>query len=447
MNNKYLILFTVVIGAFVGNLEAVLPNTAMSVMADSLDASVHSATWILSIYTLLFATFMPLASKIGWMIGNRKLYIWSLLLFSLFSLLCGLTDNLVLLVLFRAFQGIVISACLPCAMMMISRHFQAEERGKAMGILGMVVASSTAIGAPLGGILTDSLGWHSIFSIVAPVAFLGALFSLLLIPKENVNQAKGSFDGKGAVFFSSFVIFLMLFISNAGKDGIFSAANVVLAILSAITFVAFLKTEKRVESPFIPLQLFRNASFNSISISRALQMAMLYGALFLIPLYWSKVYQHMPKETGLALFLLPIVIMLFSPIAGNFIDRWGSKRFMLLGMGSASLGALGLTVFPGDVWSVGMTIHLILLGIGFAMMQSSAMTAVTLVLPRDLMNVGVGIFNMLTFTGGTIGLSLFSAVLDYTGFQWVFLLMFLAGLTGFLVSLRANVPAGRKTQN
>lgn len=446
MSKKYLILFAIVIGAFVGNLEAALPNTAVSVITQSLGSSVEVTTWILTIYTLLFATFMPLSSKIGAIIGNRKLYIWSLAIFSVFSILCGLTNSLALLIIFRALQGIAISACLPCAMIIISQHFDARERGKAMGILGMVVASSTAIGAPLGGILTDYLGWHSIFYIVAPVSILGFLLSLYVIPKDEPKTNKTSFDLKGAVYFLAFTIFLMLLISNAGKYGVISVSNGILALLCIVAFMVFIFTEKRVNSPFIPLQLFKDVSFNSISISRALQMAMLYGTLFLIPLYWTKVYNLSAKETGLALFLLPITMMIVSPIVGSLIDKLGSKIFMLLGMSITSLGALGLVLIPGSIWSINMTINLIVLGIGFAMMQSSSMAAVTMVLPKNLLNVGVGIFNMLTFTGGTIGLSVLSSLVEYINFNGVFLIMLGAGLIETILSIKVKLPSQIETQ-
>lgn len=419
-----------------------MPNTAVSVITHSLGTSVEISTWILTIYTLLFATFMPLSSKIGGIIGNRKLYILSLAFFSIFSILCGLTNNLVWLIIFRALQGIAVSACLPCAMVIISQHFHEKERGKAMGILGMVVASSTAIGAPLGGIMTDYLGWHSIFYIVAPVSILGFLLSLYVIPKDKeLTRNKASFDLKGATYFSVFTIFLMLLISNAGKNGIFSLFNGILALLCIVTFIAFIFTEKRVDSPFIPLQLFQNVSFNSTSVSRALQMAMLYSSLFLIPLYWSNVYNLNPKQTGLALFLLPITMMIVSPIVGNFIDRFGSKLFMILGMSFTSLGSLGLVLMPGSIWSINMTMNLILLGMGFAMMQSSSMAAVTLVLPKNFLNVGVGIFNMLTFTGGTIGLSVISSLIEYLDFKGVFFIMLLEGLLGAILSLKVKVQS------
>ncbi|AYV68700.1 hypothetical protein C2I06_18440 [Niallia circulans] len=446
MNKKYLILFTVIIGAFVGNLEAVLPNTAVSVISQSLGTSVEVTTWVLTIYTLLFATFMPLASKIGSIIGNRNLYIWSLAMFTLFSLLCGFTNSLGLLIIFRALQGISIAACLPCAMVIISQHFDAKERGKAMGILGMVVASSTAIGAPLGGILTDYLGWHSIFYIIVPVTVIGFLLSLYVLPKEEVTRTRSSFDLKGAIYFSAFIIFLMLLISNAGKYGVVSLVNGIFAILIIVAFIAFIRTEKQVNSPFIPLDLFQNGAFNSVSISRALQMAMLYGALFLIPLYWSNVYNLTPKETGLALFLLPVTIMIISPIVGGLIDRFGSKPFMVIGMIFTSLGSLGLVFMPGTIWSINMTINLILLGIGFAMMQSSSMAAVTLVLPKNLLNVGVGIFNMLTFTGGTLGLTIFSSLVNYIHFKGVFLIMLIAGLLGVLILLKVKASSKVESQ-
>lgn len=435
MKNKYFVLFTLVIGSFVGNLEAAMPNTAINTISQNLGASVASTTWVLTAYTLLFAVFMPLMSKVGEIIGHHKLYISSLLIFTLFSIACGVTNNLILLILFRALQGISIASCLPSAMVIIAHHFAPNERGKAMGILGMIVASSTAVGAPLGGILTQAYSWHAIFLAVVPISFIGFLLSFIALKDEKWEPKKVKFDIFGATFFIVSMILLMLFISTISKTGLSNLMSVCLGTAMLIFFLLFIFTERKVKEPFIPLTLFSHFSFDAISLSRALQMALMYCSLFLLPLYWTSTYNLNSNQTGFALFILPLTIMIISPIVGNFIDIHGSKIFMSSGMFLASLGSLGLFFFPGTVWSINMTVNLILLGLGFSMMQASSMAAVTLVLPNNLMNSGVGIFNMLTFVGGTIGLSTISAIVGTIGFHLSFGIMSLIGITGFILVL------------
>lgn len=439
MNNKYLILIVVVIGAFLGNLEAAIPNAAISTIEENLNSNVQTTTWVLTIYTLLFATAMPIASKLGSILGHRNLYIYSLFLFSIFSILCGVVNDINLLIIFRALQGISISASLPCAMIIIAQQFNQSERGKAMGIFGMTIAASTAIGAPLGGVLSGYLGWQSMFYIVAPLGFIGVILSIIFLPRENKEKQKISFDIVGATSFSLFVILLMVLISNLTKGALFSIGNIILLVLTVILFVIFIRKENKIKEPFIPLSLFKYRDFINVSLSRTIQMALLYGSLFAIPLYWSRTYSVSTENTGIGLFILPLTIMIISPISGNLIDKFGSKIFMILGMIFSTLGMFILVVMPGDLWSVSMTTSLVLLGIGFAMMQSSSMSAVTLTLPKEYLSIGVGIFNMITFTGGTIGLSIFSSLISTFNFNVTFLVMTILSFIAILLILKVKI--------
>lgn len=430
MQQKYRILIVVIFGAFIGNLEAVMPNAALSTIMKELNTSVATGTWILTIYTLLFATFMPVFGKVGDMIGHQRLYIWSLLAFSIATLFCGLSRSTETLIIWRAIQGISIAPSLPAAMAIVSRHFTSEERGKAMGILGMIVAASTAMGAPLGGLITQYFGWPAMFYLSLPVALVGLVVSMIVLPKGEPRQGWAKFDWVGAIFFTASIIFGMLFLTQGSSKGWAFSGTWIYFAAFLLCFVVFLLIQLRVASPFIPLRLFSNSTFNAVSFIRALQMSILYGSMFLVPLYWVRETHATTGTAGVGLFILPLTIMIAAPIAGRLTDRRGSKGVVSIGMILTAIGSAGLLFFSSTVQSPVMWANLIVLGTGFGFVQSSSMTAVTFSLSRDLFGVGLGVFNMLTFVGGTLGLSIFGTLVGSAGFQINYLIMIFAGIVG-----------------
>lgn len=155
---KNWILAAVLFGVFVSTMQGTIPNAALPQILEDLHASAASGTWILTIYLLLFAVSMPLFGKVGDMIGHQRLYLLSLVAFSVATLFCGLSESAATLIFWRALAGVAIGPSLPAAMAIVSHYFAAEERGKAMGLLGAAAAASNAIGAPLGGFLTQYAG-------------------------------------------------------------------------------------------------------------------------------------------------------------------------------------------------------------------------------------------------------------------------------------------------
>lgn len=433
MKNKYVILMVVLFGAFVGNLEAVMPNAAVSTIVKELNTSVATGTWILTIYTLLFATFMPAFGKVGDMIGHQRLYTGSLLAFSVATLFCGLSRSTESLIIWRAIEGISIAPSLPAAMAIISRHFTSEERGKAMGIFGMIVAASTALGAPLGGVITQYLGWTAMFYLSIPISLIGLVISIIFLQKGEPRQGWAKFDWIGAIFFSASIIFGMLFLTQGSKGWNSSSPWLDFAAF-VLCFVIFFVVQNRTASPFIPLRLFSYSTFNAVSLIRALQMSILYGSQFLIPLYWVRMTHATTGAAGIGLFILPLAIMISAPIAGRLTDQQGGKGVVTIGMILTAIGSAGLLFFSSTVTSPVMWFNLIILGVGFGFVQSSSMTAVTFSLSKELFGVGLGVFNMLTFVGGTLGLSIFGTLVGSAGFKMNYLIMIICGIIGSVLA-------------
>ncbi len=412
-----------------------MPNAALSRMLIALHATVAGGTWILTIYTLLFAVTMPAFGTAGDRVGHERLYVWSLVTFSITMIFSGLSRTLLELIVWRALAGISIAPSLPAAMAIASKHFPAKERGKAMGILGMAIAASTAIGVPVGGIIGQYAGWPAVFYAGIPVALIGIVLSLIVLPKGERRKASGRFDFFGMVYFTAGSICLMFILTMSSAANWRTPAIWIVLLCAVGSAVAFVVAEQRSAEPFLPLRLFRAAPFMAVSLIRALQMAVLYGVLFLLPLYWEQVRREAASSAGLGLLILPLVIMIAAPVAGQLTDRWGSRTLVVVGMFATALGSCGLLINFGGVGNPLMLASMVVLGAGFGFVQSASMTAATLLLPRDRFGVGLGVFNMLTFVGGTMGLALFGSLTISAGFRADYAVMTAAGLTGAILAL------------
>ncbi len=191
----------------------------------------------------------------------------------------------------RALQGFAIAPALPSAMALITEHFAWDDRGRAMGILGTVVAASTALAAPLGGVLTHWMGWPTMFAVAVPIASVGAAVSLWQL---GWDQARGvssprPFDYRGALLFTPAVIVLMVWLHTVPTQGFTGLMPVVELASTLGLFVTWYWHNKRSAHPFFPTALLRHKRFRGISGIRAVQMAILYGVLLLVPVYWETV--------------------------------------------------------------------------------------------------------------------------------------------------------------
>ncbi len=435
------ILVAVLFGSFVGNLEAIMPNAGLPHLVKTLHTSLSQGTWVLTIYILLFATSMPLLGKLGDRLGHSRLYVLSLSIFSVASVACALSPTILWLIVARALQGLSIAPALPSAMAIIAEHFDSESRGRAMGILGMVVAGSTALGAPLGGVLTHLMGWPAMFWVTAPLALIGVGVSLRTfsrLPERVGRKHPLQIDWGGATLFTAGVILLMMWLSTASTQGWVSQTSWVEGGGVVVVFWCYRWQSRRATVPFIPGTLWHHRRFRGISGVRALQMVVLYGVLFLLPIYWETTQHATPAAAGLGLLTLPLSMMVSAPWAGRASDRYGSRRIVALGMFLTAIGSVAIGGWPGNVANPLMIGSLIVLGIGFGFVQSASMTAVSFTLTAEIKGIALGIFNMLTFVGGTLGLALFGGLVSHSGgFRESFALMAVAGFFGMALAHRS----------
>ena len=250
IEQKWKVLIVVSIGVFMGTLNGSIVNIANPTIAEVFSISMTEVQWVVTVYMLVVTATMLFFGKLGDKIGSHRLYVVGFAVFSLGSLVCGLSQSFPMLIGARIFQAIGGSILMATGLGLVSNAFPQEEKGKAIGMVGAVVGVGNLSGASIGGLLLQSFSWQSIFYLNVPVGILGALLGIFfLTPQQKNNEIKG-FDLPGILLFASATTVALLAINNQGGHGVF------LGLGAAILLILLILWEKRSKEPFLDMPLF-----------------------------------------------------------------------------------------------------------------------------------------------------------------------------------------------
>jgi DHA2 family florfenicol/chloramphenicol resistance protein-like MFS transporter len=331
-------------------------------------------------------------------------------------------------------------------MAIIAEVFPADQRGGALGFWATANGAGHGFGPVISGLLVQYLGWPAVFWFNAALSLLGLALIWVVVPTDH-KQARERFDLVGAVTLTAAMILLMFNLSE-GLQGAFSPAVISALWLGwAVLFGFFIFSQLRLRQPFVNLRLFTNSGFGVVTFVSAAQLFCLFGLQLLLPLFLINVQGRTTGNAGLLILPLATTLALISPAAGRLSDKIGSRLTCLLGMGLVALIGLGLTLWTAATTPAIIVIMLTLMGIGMGMTQSPTANAVTLVIDKTQLGVALGIFNMLRFVSGTIGATIFGAVLERGGtsalpaFRMDFVLFALvAGVAALLAMKMPTAP-------
>src|SRR5918996_4406528 len=256
MERKWWTLLVVCVATFMLLLDITVVNTALPDIQDDLDASFTDLQWVIDAYTLTLAAFTLSAGSLGDRIGRRRVFAWGLAIFTLSSLACALAPTADALNIARAFQGVGGAVMFALSLALIAQEFQGREMGTATGIYGATIGGAVAIGPLVGGAMTDSLGWESIFCLNVPIG-LAAIAVTYLRLRETRDPNASRIDWAGLVTFSSSLFLLVLGLLRGNNEGWGSPLIVALLAGAAVLMAGFLFIETRVKEPMLPLHLFK----------------------------------------------------------------------------------------------------------------------------------------------------------------------------------------------
>lgn len=330
-------------GTFMVNVDSSVVNVALPVMQHQFALPIATLQWVVTAYLLAITGVLPVMGQLADRLGRREVFVVGTATFIVGSLLCALSPDFEWLVMARVFQGLGGAIIMANVMAIIALIFAPDQRGKALGLIGSVVAAGTLAGPPLGGILTAAFGWQSIFWINIPFGLWGLWGSYHYLPHFPRDQTLRAqrFDWQGAVAFLLTTSFLQFGLAN-----LHNWYGVALLVLTAAALYLFIRVESRGEHPLVPLRLFKVWPFSMNMIAGIFYWILMMFPAFLIPFFLRDELKLSVGVIGVSLFPQALTMIVVSPWGGTLADRYGILLPARLGLAIFALVNLGLALVP-----------------------------------------------------------------------------------------------------
>ncbi len=410
MDRKWWTLLAVSVATFMLLLDITVVNVALPSIRDDLGASFSDLQWVVDAYALTLAALVLTAGSLADRFGRRRLFAVGLGIFSVASLLCGLAPDPTFLNLARALQGIGGAVMFAVSLALIAQEFTAgRERGMAMGIYGASIGVAVAIGPLVGGALTDSLGWESIFYLNVPIGAAAIAVTYLRV-RESRDPNATSVDWPGVATFSASLFLLVLAMVRGNDEGWGSAQIVSLLAGSAALLAAFVAIERRVSEPMLPLGLFRQRAFTGVQLAAFAISGSAFALFLYITLYLQNYLGYSPLEAGLRYLPITLASFVAAPIAGALLSRVPARVMLSTGLGAAGLGLLLMSgVSAGDEWTTLLGGFLVL-GAATGLLNPVIADVAVSVVPKERSGMAAGINDTFRQVGVAVGIAVLGAV-------------------------------------
>ncbi len=364
---NWLIFLMVAIGIFMATLDGSIVNIALpSIMAD-FGVPLATVQWVVMIYLLTVTSLLLSFGRLSDIQGRRIIYSSGLFLFSIGSLFCGMAPSAHLLIVSRFFQGLGAAMTMACTPALIVDTFPEAKRGRALGLMGSVVASGLTAGPVLGGLLIHYFSWRAIFYINIPIGLLTAagVFFLLKGSKADVTRAE-TFDWPGAAILTLLLGSFLMAITHAYEWGYFSAPTLALLAICILAAACLLFVETRVSHPLLSRSLFAIRLFSLPIMAAVILFVCLFSLVFLMPFYLIHPRGYPVNTAGGIMACIFVALFVVSPFSGALFDRIGSRLLCTLAMALLACSLFSLAVIPANASFFSIIWRLSLAGIGSA---------------------------------------------------------------------------------
>jgi DHA2 family metal-tetracycline-proton antiporter-like MFS transporter len=321
----WIALIVIAFAAFMASLDSTIVNISLPTIAGSFGVDISIVSWVVLAYLLVLAGLLLVFGRLGDLHGFRRIFIAGFAVFTLGSLLCGLSATIYHLIASRALQGIGGAALEALAPAMVLLYLPASRRGWALGILATVVSLGIAAGPILGGFITEYLSWHWIFLINVPVGIIAVILAARYLPADVPSGKNTGFDSSGATLIMAALITLLFPLNQGLELGWTSPLILSSLCASGILWAVFVVHERRCESPLLDLGLFSSRNYLLGNAAGFLLMMVYDGSIFLLPFFFEIVQGRSTETAGLLLALPAVAMILVGPAAGAFSDRYGSR--------------------------------------------------------------------------------------------------------------------------
>ncbi len=398
---------------FLASLDQTVVGTAMPRIMADLGGFAYYA-WVTTAYLVASTTLVPIVGRLTDMYGRKWFYIGGIVIFLLGSVLSGLSQSIIQLILFRGFQGIGAGVMMANAFITVGDLFPPDERGKYQGLIAGVFGLSSVIGPTLGGYVTDTLSWHWVFFINIPLGIPVVALFILFFPEVRVARARHRLDFIGGVTLTLAVVPLLLALSWGGSQFPWESAQVIGTLaFAAVMAGIFITAELRAAEPIIPVQLFQNRIVAVSMIVTFLTGFGMFGVIIFIPLFFQGVLGLSATASGGFLTPMTLGMVVGSILSGQVLSRTGGhyRVLGLVGGGVTVLGQALLSRMTADTSYGQAVFNTVLMGLGLGATMPLFTLAVQNAVPYRFLGVATSSTQFFRTIGGTLGLAILGSVM------------------------------------
>lgn len=404
-------MFAAGLGVFVVANDFTALSVAIPAIEKTFSTNVTTAQWVINIYAVLFGVVIVTGGKLADMFGRRRIYLIGASIFGAFSLLGGLSQEPWMLLTCRAIMGIGGALMWPAVLGLTFAVVPQDRAGLAGGLITAVAGLGNAAGPLIGGVLTDTLGWQWIFFINVPIALIGMITLILVIPRDQPSDPDERIDYMGMTLLSIGVLSLLLALDFGVDLGWADPKIIGLFVASAVLLSAFVVFERREgERALIPKDLMNNLVFAGSTLTTLFIAAVFFGAMVYLPQFMTKHLGFTAAEAGAGIAPMMFTFALVSLIAGRVYDAVGPKTSVSLGIIGLAVGMFLLAQINAGTTYLRLVPGMIVLGVGIGFFYSSITPIAVTALGHHRASLASGIIYMVNVTGGALGLGMNTAI-------------------------------------
>lgn len=412
-SQKIMVMIGVMLAMLLSALDQTIVATAMPRIVQELNG-LQQLSWVFTAYMLASTVTVPIYGKLSDMYGRKNYLLFGIVVFLTGSILCGFSQNITQLIIFRAIQGLGGGALMANAFAIIGDLFPPAERGKWQGMMGAIFGLASVLGPSLGGYLTDVASWRWNFFINIPVGILAFAAIAYLMPKIIPDKKDSSIDITGAILLTISLMSLLLGLEwGINEFGWDSWQNLSLLGSAALFTALFILYERTAKDPILPLDLFKNSIFTVSMISLFLVGLGMFGAILYIPLFAQSVLGVSATDSGTILTPLMLGLIISSIITGQLISRTGKYKWAAVGgLGIVSIAMYWLSTMNVDTTRTELMLRTILTGIGMGMTMPVFTLAVQNAFDHSRLGVVTASTQLFRSIGGTVGVAIMGMMLN-----------------------------------
>ncbi|HML06373.1 MAG TPA: MFS transporter, partial [Methanobacterium sp.] len=400
-NYKTPALIIAIISSFLTPFMSSAINIALPAIGSEFLTNAILLSWIPTSFLLASAIFAVPFGRIADIYGMKRIFTYGMIIFTISSFLCAIAPSDISLIAFRVIQGIGTAMVFVTGLAIVTSVYPPQERGKAIGFTIGAVYVGLSLGPALGGIMTQFLGWRSLFYLVVPFGILVLALTFWKLKGEWAACQGEKFDLPGTILYSIALLTFMLGFSEL--PGIFGIIMIIIGIIGLAAFVIF---ELRVKVPVFDMKLFKNKIFGFSSLAALINYMATFAVVFLLSLYLQYIKGFDEASAGIILIAQPVIMAILAPIAGRLSDKYDPRIIATIGM---SLTTIGLFTFSflnsaTDIWFI--LIGLVTLGAGFGLFSSPNTNAIMGSVERRFLGIASATVSTMRLIGQTLSMGI-----------------------------------------